>query len=80
MPVPTQTLVMDAGSGRQLLRIDGLVTLPVGSRIQLGTITNPPVSDGIVTGVRLWGAAPPGRPLLVLDVMLAGPGEMTDSP
>ena len=48
---PARTLVMDAGSGRQMLWIDGLVTLPVGSRIQLME----PRSDAIVTAVRLRG-------------------------
>jgi len=82
IPMPAQTLVMDAGRGRQLLWIDGCMPLPVGARIQLGKHGDPePPSDAVVTGIRLWGAAPPGESAtLVLDVMLIAPGASIDQP
>lgn len=78
-PAPTETLVLDAGSHRQLLRIAGLLPLPIGARIELGSLTSPPVSDGVVTAVRLWGAES-AAPLLVLEVMLTEPGAASDLP
>jgi hypothetical protein len=68
--VPERTLVIDAGSGRLLLQIDGMVTLPVGARVELAE----PRSDAIVTGIRLRGT------VLVLDVMLVQVGDLTDMP
>jgi hypothetical protein len=73
---PARTLVMDAGSGRQLLWIDGLVTLPVAARIQLME----PRADAMVTAVRLWSAADAKASTLVLEVMLVAPGESADLP
>lgn len=73
---------MDAGSGRQLLWIEGYMPLPVGARVQLGShedVANP-LSDGVVTGIRVWGAAPPGNGTLVLEVMLVAPDETVDQP
>jgi len=67
---PDRTLVMDAGSHRQLLWIDGVVILPVGARIELAD----PKADAVVIGIRLWGAGGGSHPLLVLDVMLVQPG------
>lgn len=81
--LPAQTLIRDAGSGRQLLWIDGYMPLPVGARVQLGRQRDaaPPPSDGVVTGVRVWGAAPPGSTAtLVLEVMLVAPGDVIDQP
>jgi hypothetical protein len=82
IPMPAVTLIMDGGSQRQLLWIDGYMPVPVGARVQLGKHGDPePPSDAIVTGVRLWGAAPPGNTAtLVLDVMRVEPGAMTDMP
>jgi hypothetical protein len=76
------TLIMEAGSERQLLSVDGYMRLPVGARVQLGKHGDPePPSDAIVTGIRLWGATPPGNTAtLVLDVMRVEPGAMTDMP
>jgi hypothetical protein len=67
---------MDAGSGTQLLWIDGLVTLPAAARIQLME----PRSDAVVTAVRLWSAADRKASTLVLEVMLVAPGESADLP
>jgi hypothetical protein len=80
--MPAMTLVMEAAGHRQLLRIDGYMPLPVGSRIQLGKLGDPePPSDAEVIGIRVWGAAPPGTSAtLVLDVVLLSPDEHTDRP
>lgn len=67
--MPPRTLVVDE-IGSQLLWIDGALTLPPGSRIELAE----PKADGIVTGVRLSGAWVGGRPLLVLTVRITEPG------
>lgn len=75
VPMPAETLVMDAGTNRQLLWIDGFMPLPVGTRIELME----PRSDAEVTGTRLWGANS-GKSTLVLDVMLVEPGDLTDRP
>jgi len=54
--MPNVTLIMEAGSQRQLLWIDGYMPLPVGARVQLGKFADrEPPSDAIVTGIRLWG-------------------------
>jgi hypothetical protein len=73
--VPDQTIIYDMDGGRELLRMRGLVALPIGAVIQLGVAGDPnnPPWDGIVRTVRLWGAVPGGRPLLRLDVELAPP-------
>jgi hypothetical protein len=63
---PEQTLIMDAGTGQQLLWIDGPVTLPVGAIIELAY----PQTNGVVTTVRLQGAGAGTRPVIVLDVTL----------
>ena len=63
---PEQTLIMDAGSGQQLVWIDGPVTLPVGAIIELAF----PQTNGVVTAVRLQGAGAGTRPVIVLDVTL----------
>jgi hypothetical protein len=59
IPMPAQTLIMDAGTRRDLLWVDGYMPLPVGARVQLGGQgdTSPPPADGVVTGVRVWGTA-----------------------
>ena len=82
IPMPKVTLIMESGSNRQLLWIDGYTPLPVGARVQLGKFgDSEPPSDAIVTGIRLWGAVPPGNTAtLVLDVMRVEPGAMTDMP
>jgi hypothetical protein len=64
------TIVYDIDSDKELLRILGLVALPIGAVVQLGKFGD---SDnlqqgGIVRAVRLWGAVPGGTPLLRLDV------------
>ena len=79
VPVPAETLVMDMETGRQLLRFDGLVPLPAGARIELGSLTDRPATDAIVMKTRVWGASGP-KPLLVLDVILRPPGEDADLP
>jgi hypothetical protein len=75
IPMPARTLIREAGSGRHLLRIEGYMPLPMGARVQLGGGGDPP-SDGEVTGMYVWGAAPPGNiTTLVLEVVLVAPGE-----
>ncbi len=73
--MPAETLVMDAGTHRQLLWIDGCLLLPVGARLELAE----PRADAEMTRVRLWGADS-GKSTLVIDVMLIEPGEFTDRP
>ncbi len=73
--MPAETLVMDAGTQRQLLWIGGCLPLPVGTRIELAESR----ADAEVTRVRLWGADS-RKPTLVLEVMLIEPGELTDRP
>jgi hypothetical protein len=83
IPMPARTLIIDVGSGQQLLWIDGYMPLPVGARVQLGgqSDTDPPPSDGEVTGIRVWGAGPSGTAAtLVLEVMLVAPDDATDRP
>jgi hypothetical protein len=63
--MPDRTLVREDG-GRLLLRIDGVLSLPVGARIELAE----PRADGVVTRVRLAAARPGMTPTLVLDVKL----------
>ena len=71
VPVPVETIVMELGTQRRLLVFKGLMPLPVGTRIQLGTFTDPPIQDAVVQGIRVWDAGS-GRPALVLDVKLVG--------
>jgi hypothetical protein len=47
---------------------------------RLGSANDQLIMDGIVTAVRLWGAADGNTPLLRLDVMLLGPDKDTDLP
>jgi hypothetical protein len=70
--VPDLTIIYDMDGGRELLRIRGLVPLPIGAVVQLGTAGDPdnPPWDGVVRTVRLWGAVPGGKPLLRLEVEL----------
>jgi len=77
--LPSLTKILDAGTGRELLEIDGMLPLPVGARIELGSAMDPPAQDAIVTRVRLWGAASRSS-TLVLEVMLRPPGEDADLP
>ena len=64
--MPTETLVRDSKGG-QLLWIDGVLLLPVGTRIELA---QPRPADAVVTGVRLVAVTPGVAPSLVLDVLL----------
>ena len=86
LPLPTETLVQEAGSDDQLLWLDGLLPLPMGSRINLDNVGDLPRvpldperfpsgrADAVVVGVRVWGTQSPGR-VLVLEVELNEPGE-----
>jgi hypothetical protein len=64
-PIPTETLVMEAESQRQLLWFDGLLNLPIGARIELTNGEGLPqveleperfpsgrAADAVVVGVR----------------------------
>jgi len=72
---PNTTIVVDIDSGRKLLRMPGMVVLPLGAVVQLGRAGDPdnPPQDGIVRVVRLWGACPGATPLLRLDVDITLP-------
>jgi hypothetical protein len=69
------------------LWFDGLLNLPIGARIEFTNVEGDQqveleperfpagrVADGIVVGVRVWGAQS-DAPLLVLEVQLATPGD-----
>jgi hypothetical protein len=79
VPVPAETLVIDIKSHRQLLRFDGLVPLPPGARLELGSAAERNAADGIVVKTRVFGASSP-KPVLILDVTLVEPGEDADLP
>lgn len=86
VPLPSGTLLMTRNPQQQLLWIDGLLPLPVGTRIQLDNIPGYPQveldpnrfpggrADAIVVGMSLWGTQSPLRTLL-LYVELELPGE-----
>lgn len=87
IPLPTQTLVQEQGTDDQLLWIDGLLPLPIGSRINLDNLSDHPQvpldverfprgrADAVVVNVRLWGTQSPAR-CLVLEVELTDPGDV----
>ncbi len=84
LPLPMQTLVQEA-AGRQLMWLDGLLPLPLGSRIELDNIEGGPQvpldperfptgqADAVVVGVRLSATQSAGR-CLILEVDLRGGG------
>ncbi len=88
---PTRTLVLgvDGNQQTQLLWIEGLLPLPIGSVINLDNIPGAPVvpldeerfpngrADAEVIGVRLWGALSESR-ILVLEVRLCDPSSTGD--
>ena len=74
--MPAETLVMENGTQRQLLWIDGYLPLPPGSRLELNELGESK-EDAEVVRQRLWGADS-GKSTLVLDVILIAPGEFTD--
>jgi hypothetical protein len=72
---PDVTAIYDIDTGKELLRMPGLVMLPPGAIVQLGRADdrdNPP-QDGIVRTIRLWSAYPGTTPLLRLDVDITLP-------
>ena len=83
VPLPVETLLI--ADGVQLLWIDGLMPLPIGTRINLDNIPGHPQvpldpeqfpngrADAIVIGINLWGTQGAGR-TLVLNVELVEPG------
>jgi len=85
LPLPTETLIQESGSDAQLLWLDGLLPLPIGSRINLDNLRGLPQvpldserfpngrADAVVVGVRLWGTQGNGR-VLVLEVELTEAG------
>ena len=84
--LPTETLVMESDPQHQLLWFDGLLPLPIGSRINLDNASGGPQvpldpgrfptgrADAIVVGHRLWGTQSSSR-VLVLTVELTEPGD-----
>jgi hypothetical protein len=83
-PLPTETLVREVG-GQPLLRLDGLLALPAGARINLDNLADRPdvpldrerfpggSADAVVVNVLLWGTQGEDR-RLVLEVELHEPG------
>ena len=67
--MPERTLLTDDGGMGQLLWIDGVLPLPVGTRIVLGR----PWKDAVVSGVRLV-LTEPNTLDLVLDVRFVEDG------
>lgn len=87
-PLPTQTRVTEQGGGH-LFDFDGLLPLPIGTRINLDNLDNldgePQISldperfptghaDAVVVNVRIWGTQDSSR-LLVLEVELTEAGD-----
>ena len=89
--MPVETLVQEQKSGDQLLWIEGLLPLPIGSRINPGNVpghtplpTNPARTsldgvDAIVVSVNLWGIQS-AVGCLVLEVELTEPHGPGDAP
>jgi hypothetical protein len=85
-PLPRQTLVMTKEPQQQILRFEGLLQLPIGSRISLDNVPGRPQlpldrerfptgrADAIVVGHRLWGTVAESR-CLVLIVELTDRGD-----
>jgi hypothetical protein len=85
-PLPTETLVREEDSDDPLLWFDGLLPLPIGSRINLdnaGDLPRVPLdrerfpnghADAVVVRVGVWGTQGAGR-YLVLEVRLTEPGD-----
>jgi hypothetical protein len=83
-PLPMETLVREVG-GQPLLRLEGLLPLPVGARINLDDLPDRPGvpldrqrfprgrADAVVVNVLLWGTQSEDR-CLVLEVELHEPG------
>lgn len=77
-PLPRETLVMTNEPPRQILRFEGLLQLPIGSRINLDNVPGHPQvpldrkrfpsgrADAIVVGHRLWGTVAESRCLVLL--------------
>jgi hypothetical protein len=87
--LPTETLIMEGND--QILWIDGVLSLPIGARINLDNVAGLPQlplaverfprgrADAVVTGVRLWGTMGAGR-VLVLEVQIVGVDERSLPP
>jgi hypothetical protein len=85
IPLPTETLVVESHGG-QIMWLEGLLPLPIGSRIHIDNV-DPLVrvpldverfprgrADAVVVAVRIWGTQSRFR-CLVLEVELTEPGE-----
>jgi hypothetical protein len=78
LPLPQETLVMTKESQELILSFDGLLQLPIGSRISLDNVPGLPQvpldrerfptgrADAIVVGHRLWGTVAKVRRLVLL--------------
>jgi hypothetical protein len=87
VPLPTVTLVQEQDTQDQLIWFDGLLPLPIGSRINLDNIGESPQvpldperfpsgrADAIVVNLRLWGTQSEHR-CLVLEVELTEAGDV----
>lgn len=64
-----RTLVFDKSANSQLLWIDGVVVLPVGSLIQLAA----PNRDAVVVGIRFWATR---EATVILDCEISPPTAM----
>jgi hypothetical protein len=77
-PLPQRTLVVTKDSQQQILRFEGLLELPIGSRISLDNVPGYPQlpldrerfptgrADAIVVGHRLWGTVAESRCLMLI--------------
>jgi hypothetical protein len=88
--MPVETLVQERGTGDQLLWIEGVLPLPIGSRISLDNLPShrqvpfdperfpTGTTDAVVVNVSLWG---PQSPIgcLVLEVKLTEPAGTDDT-
>lgn len=82
--LPTVTIVLDGNTA--LLKFEGVLCLPVGSRIQIDNIDSEaevPLdierfpaghADAVVMGIRVFGTQGGSASALILDVKLTDPG------
>jgi hypothetical protein len=78
--LPTETVVVDSKNDVPLMRFDGLLPLPIGTRINIDNgVTDKTVpidttrfpngrADAVVVSARVWGTQGNEPPLLVLYV------------
>ena len=69
--VASKTLVFDVENNAQVMWLDGVIPLPVGTEIQLHSDTQPHVGTATVTGLRLMPGNDRVDTMLSLDVSVS---------